>query len=142
MAIRNGQPVRFTPKGICDAFDATDAFAGACDLLTNLVFDQGNPEIVVSRPGVGAPLTTFSSFTTPTFVSVYVIIGNVAYGMVSTARNPGNDEPFAYNLLTNTFTTITGVTAGNTPASPATSGAWTPPTMAVISTKKIGRAHV
>lgn len=135
MAIRNGKPVRFTPKGICDAFDATDAFAGACRQLSNLVFDQGNPEIVVSRPGVGSAQTSFSGFTTPTFVSVFIVIGVIAYGMVSSARNPGNDEPFAYNLLTNAFITISGVTSANTPASPATSGPWTPPTMAVVSTK-------
>ncbi|MCA8203200.1 hypothetical protein LGM71_19290 [Burkholderia sp. AU33545] len=137
MAIRNAKPVRFTPKGLCDAFDATDAFAGACQLLSNLVFDQGNPEIIVARPGVGAAATTFSGFTTPTFVSVYTVIGTVAYGMVSTARNPGFDEPFAFNLLTSSFTTISGVTSGNVPASPATSGAWTPPTMAVVGTKII-----
>ncbi|HHX4053948.1 MAG: hypothetical protein ACN6QT_36445 [Burkholderia contaminans] len=135
MAIRNAKPVRFTPKGLCDAFDATDAFAGACQLLSNLVFDQGNPEIVVGRPGVGNAATTFSGFTSPTFVSVHTVIGNVAYGMVSTGRNPGFDEPFAYNLATNTFTTISGVTAGNVPSSPSTSGAWTPPTMAVVGTK-------
>ena len=135
MAIRNGYPARFTPKGLCDAFDATDAFAGACQTLSNLVFDQGNPEIVVSRPGVGTALTSFGSFTAPTFVSVHIVIGTVVYGMVSTARNPGFDEPFAFNLLTNTFITISGVTGANVPSSPATSGAWTPPTMAVVSTK-------
>ena len=137
MAIRNGKPVRFTPKGICDAFDATDAFPGACELLSNLVFDQGNPELVVSRPGVGAADTAFSGFTTPTYVSVYIVVGNVAYGMVSSGRNAGHDEPFAYNIVTNTFITISGVTSANTPTSPATSGPWTPPTMAVISTKII-----
>jgi len=135
VGIRNGYPMRFTPKGLCDAFDATDAFPGACQALSNLIFDQGNPEIVVSRPGVGAALTTFGSFTAPTFVSVQASIGTMIYGMVSTARNPGFDEPFAYNSLTNTFVTISGVVAGNVPASPATSGAWTPPTMAVVSTK-------
>lgn len=137
MAIRNGRPVRFTPKGLCDAFDATDAFPGACQLLSNLVFDQGNPEIVVARPGVGAAQTTFPGFTTPTFVSVFIVIGTVAYGMVASARNAGHDEPFAYNLLTNTFITVSGVTSANTPASAATSGPWTPPTMAVVSTKII-----
>ncbi|MHB9838516.1 hypothetical protein Q8F57_027180 [Paraburkholderia terrae] len=135
MAIRNAKPVRFTPKGLCDAFDATDAFAGACQLLTNLVFDQGNPELMVARPGVGPAETTFSGFTTPTYVSVYIVIGVVAYGMVSSGRNAGHDEPFAYNILTNSFVTISGVTSGNTPTSPATSGPWTPPTMAVVSTK-------
>ena len=137
MPIARAYPVRFTPKGLCDAYDATDTFPGACRALTNLIFDRGNPELIVSRPGVGTAVTTFSSFTTPTFVSVYITIGSVVYGMVSSGRNPGNDEPFAYNLLTNSFITISGVTAGNTPASPATSGAWTPPTMAVISTKII-----
>ncbi|PRX32259.1 hypothetical protein B0G75_104280 [Paraburkholderia sp. BL18I3N2] len=135
MAIRNGKPVQFTPKGLCDAFDSSQAFPGACQLLTNLVFDQANPELVVSRPGVGAAATMFSSFTTPTFVSVFIVIGVVAYGMVSSGRNAGKDEPFAYNILTNTFITISGVTSANTPTSPATSGAWTPPTMAVVSTK-------
>lgn len=137
MAIRNGRPVRFTPKGICDSFDATDAFPGACAMLSNLIFDQGNPEVVVSRPGVGTPRTSFGSFTTPTFVSVFVTIGSVVYGMVSTARNAGHDEPFAFDLNAGTFITISGVTAGNTPTSPATTGAWTPPTMAVVSTKII-----
>lgn len=45
-------PVRFTSKGLVDAFDSTDKFPGACVALSNLIFDQGNPEIVVSRPGV------------------------------------------------------------------------------------------
>ncbi|KWN69147.1 hypothetical protein [Burkholderia ubonensis] len=137
MAIRNAKPVRFTPKGLCDAFDATDAFAGACQLLSNLVFDQGNPEIIVARPGVGNAATTFSGFTTPTFVSVHIVIGNVAYGMVSSARNAGFDEPFAYNLATNSFITVSGVTSSNVPTSLATSGPWTPPTMAVVGTKII-----
>jgi hypothetical protein len=139
VAIRNGVPIRFTPKGICDAFDATGAFPGACENLSNLIFDQGNPEVVVSRPGVGAARTTFSSFTSPTFVSGFIVLGTVVYGMVSTARNPGQDEPFAYNILTNTFTTVTGVTAGNTPSSPSSSNTapWVPPTFAVISTKII-----
>lgn len=135
MAIRNGQPVRFTAKGICDAFDATDAFPGACALLQNLVFDQGNPEVVVSRPGVGTALTTFAGFTSPTFVSVHAAVGTTIYGMVSTGRTAGFDEPFAYNTATNSFITISGVTAANVPASPARSGTWTPPTMAVVSTK-------
>lgn len=135
MAIRNGQPVRFTPKGVCDAFDATDAFAGACSLLTNLIFDQANPEVVVSRPGVGTPATSFASFTTPTFVSCQITIGNICYGMVSTGRNAGHDEPFAFDLVGGAFITISGVTAGNTPTSPSTSGPWVPPTMTVVSTK-------
>jgi hypothetical protein len=134
MPIRNGQPVRFTPKGLSDAYDATDAFQGACALLTNVVFDQANPEVVVSRPGVGSPVTSFAGFTAPTFVSVFTVIGTIVYGMVSTGRNPGHDEPFAYDLIANAFITISGVLSTNVPTSPATSGPWTPPTMAVVST--------
>lgn len=53
MPIRQKQrPVRFTARGLVDAFDATDKFPGACLSLSNLVFDQSNPEIMVSRPGV------------------------------------------------------------------------------------------
>ena len=59
MAISKAQPIRFTPRGLSDAFDATDRFQGACQALTNLVFDQSNPELVVTRPGV----TQLASFT-------------------------------------------------------------------------------
>lgn len=134
MPIHKNEPKRFTPRGLCDAFDSTDAFPGACRVLSNLIFDQSNPEIMVSRPGVGSPLTTFSSFTTPTYVSVFITLGTMVYGMVATARTAGYDEPFAYNLLTNTFVTISGVTSGNVPATQPTTGDWTPPTMAVVST--------
>ncbi|WP_175845334.1 hypothetical protein [Burkholderia arboris] len=55
--------------------------------------------------------------------------------MVSSGRNAGFDEPFAYNVATNSFITISGVTSGNVPLSPTTSGFWTPPTIAVVGTK-------
>lgn len=137
MPIPRAYPVRFTPKGICDAFDATDAFAGACRSLQNLVFDQGNPELVTARPGVGPALTTFPGFTTPGFVSLHFAIGSLIFGMIATGRNAGHDEPFCYDVTAGSFVTISGVTAGNTPTSPATSGTWTPPTAAVIGVKII-----
>lgn len=133
MALRGGKPIRFTPQGLCDAFDSTNTFQGACTSLQNLVFDQGNPELIVSRPGV-VLLTNFPGFTTPTYVSGFIAVGTMIYGMVSTGLNAGHDQPFAYNILTNTFVTISGITSANTPVSPSTSGAWTPPTFAVVST--------
>lgn len=135
MPIPKSYPVRFTPKGLADAFDATDAFAGACQTLQNLIFDQGNPELVTARPGVGSALTDFPGFTTPGFVSLHVALGTLIFGMIATGRNAGHDEPFCYDTATGLFVTISGVTAGNTPTSPATSGTWTPPTMAVIGIK-------
>lgn len=141
MPLRKQHPVRFAPKGLSDAFDATEAFNGACRSLQNLVFDPSNPELMVCRPGVGTALTTFASFTTPTFVTVHISIGGTIFGMVSTGRYAGHDEPFCYNVTTSvygtagTFTTISGVTSPNTPISPALTGAWTPPVMTVVGTK-------
>lgn len=105
-------------------------------ILQNLIPDPSTTKIWECRPAA-IKLTSFAGFTTPGFVSVMKVVGNVIYGMLSTGRNAGNDEPFAYNILLNTFTTISGVTAANTPTSPATSGAWTPPTMDLIGTKLI-----
>jgi len=129
-------PMRFTPVGVSDAYDATDSFPGACRILQNLILDQSNSELVVARPGVGLPITSFGAFNTPTQVTVSCSVGNVIYGMVSTALTPGYDQPFAYNIG-GAFTTITGITALNVPTSPAVSGDWTPPTMEIIGTKVI-----
>ena len=49
------------------------------------------------------------------FVSVYKVIGTRLYGLVATSTNAGHDEPFVYDLGTNTFVALTGVTAANTP---------------------------
>lgn len=132
MPIRKAYPVKFTIKGVTDAFDATDAFSGACKTLSNLILSQTNPELVQPRPGVGLPITTFTGFTSPTYVSLCIVVGNMAYGMVSTAATPGYDEPFAYDIVNNAFIAITGVTAINVPASPVTSGAWVPPTATIV----------
>lgn len=137
MPIPKTYPVRFTPKGLSDAFDATDAFQGACQTLQNLIFDQANPELLTARPGVGAALTTFPGFTTPGFVSLHVSVGTLIFGMLATGRNAGHDEPFCYDVSAGAFITISGVTSANTPTSPATSGDWQPPTLAVIGIKVI-----
>lgn len=123
------RPLRFTPRGLCDAFDSTDKFPGACVSLANLIFDQSNPEFMVSRPGV-TQITAFAGFSAPGVVSVFATIANVTYGLLSTARNGGKDEPFAYDHNAGAFIAITGVTNANSPTSQATTGAWTPPTMA------------
>lgn len=135
MAIRNAYPVPFVPEGITDAGDMDNSFPGACSSLQNLMFDPSNSKSVVGRPGVGLPITEFAGFTSPTFVSLQGVIGTYVFGMVSTGRTAGYDEPFCYDLINNVFVTISGVTSSNVPASLPTSGAWTPPAMAVIGTK-------
>lgn len=57
--------------------------------------------------------------------------------MVASAATAGYDEPFCYDTSTNTFVSISGVTGLNVPTSLSITGAWTPPTMVVISTKII-----
>ena len=136
MPIRKNYPVRYVPKGLADAYDSTDMFPGCMRTLQNLIFDQSNPELVISRPGVGSALTTFTpTYTSPLFVSVMIVIGTTVYGMV--ALNAGYDAPFAFNTLTNTFITVSSWTSSNCPTSQSQTGAWTPPTMAVVSTKII-----
>jgi hypothetical protein len=134
MAINKSSPIKFTPTGLVDAFDASLKFPGACRTLQNLIFDQSNPELVVSRPGVllGADLRAAGIYASPTFISIQQTIGNRTYGMVATQRFPGNDEPFCYDWVAKTFIPISGVTAANTPASPDTQGDWTPPTLASV----------
>ena len=116
-------PINFTPKGLSDSIDLTLSFQGACRSLQNLIFDQSNPEQVVARPGVGTAITSFASFTAPTFITVMIGIGSYIYGMVSSGRNAGYDEPFCY-LIGTGFITISGVTSGNVPVSPLTTGDW------------------
>lgn len=134
MPIRGGKPMKFNPKGLSDAFDSTDTFYGACQSLQNWIFDQGNPEYCVPRPGTPA-LTSFGGFSTPGVVSLAVGVGTKVYGMIASALNPGNDQPFSYDVLSNSFDPISGITALNTPTTQLTTGAWTPPTLAVIGSK-------
>lgn len=134
MTVRNSQPVPFTPLGVTDAVDAL--FPGSCLNLQNLVFDRVNRGAVVPRPGV-VQATAFPGFNTPGVVSAALAVGTRIYGLIATARNPGYDEPFCYDTATNAFVTVSGVLAGNVPATPSTSGAWTPPTMDVVGTKVV-----
>lgn len=138
MPIARSYPVRFTPRGLVDSLDATDKFPGACIQLSDLVFDQLNPEIMVARPGVKVQ-ADFSTggFMSPGVVSVHITIGDVTYGLIATARNTGKDEPFAYDNAAQAFIAISGVTNANSPSTPSASGTWNPPTMAAIGTKII-----
>jgi len=138
MALRKATPILWTPVGVSDAVDGTNVFKGAMSSLKNLVPDPSTKGLFVPRPA--ATLTTnfsTSGIPTPGFISALKVVGDVAYGMISTSSPAGKDVPFIYNLDSGTFTTISGVTSGNTPNSVPTTGTWTPPTMAVVGTKVI-----
>lgn len=134
MALRKSTPVAFRPKGLSDAADGTNAFPGAMQLLTNLVPAPDMDDAWVPRPA-STKLSSFSGVSSPGFVSAALVVGNIEYGMIASSLNAGKDQPYAYNLLTNTFLTVNGILSSNVPASPSSSGAWTPPIMALVGTR-------
>jgi hypothetical protein len=131
MAQRNTTPLVWRPKGACDTLDSSDSFAGAMAQLSNLIPDPTTKNLWQCRPA-SISKTSFGSYTTPGFISALKVIGDLAFGMIASGRNAGKDEPFCYNLLTNAFVVVSGVTNANSPTSPLTTGAWTPPTMDLI----------
>lgn len=131
MSLAGTSPIRFSPAGLSDTLDETDAFPGAMALLQNLIPDPTTKNLWTCRPA-SSSATTFGGFAAPGFVSVFKVIGSLVYGMIASSRTAARDEPFCYNLLTNAFVTVSGITAANVPLSPSTSGDWTPPTMDLV----------
>ena len=136
MGLRNAKPWTLKPKGCSDSLDGTNAFPGAMAALSNLVPNPSTVDTWVPRPAA-VSLSTFAGFNTPGFVSVCLVVGDIAYGMIASARFAGKDEPFALNLKTLVFETISGVISANLPTSPPTTGDWTPPIMAVVGSRII-----
>src|SRR5216684_1215931 len=152
-----GKPLVWSPMGASDTLDSSTASQGAMSLLQDLVPDPTTKNLWQCRPAAG-PLVNFngglsslspfssgfsSGFGVPgfpslsTFISCFKVIGTRVYGMVSTNRFAGHDEPFIYDITAAAFVTITGPTAANTPTSPATSGDWVPPNLDLIGSKII-----
>lgn len=131
MATRRSQDKTFSMVSLADTEDATHSPPGMGSSLTNLIPSNTTKNLWVPRPAA-FQLTNFTGFTTPGFISALIVIGNKAYGMISTGRNVGKDEPFSYDIVAGTFDTISGVTNANTPNSPATSGSWTPSTVDLV----------
>lgn len=140
MALRRSRPLTIRPKGVSDAADGTNSFAGAMSMLANLVPSPTTPGLFVPRPA-SVLLTNFSGFSTPTYITAVQVIGTRVYGMISSAKNPGYDEPFCYDTATDAFVSISGVTSSNVPASPPSSGDWTPPQMVAITASTIIVTH-
>lgn len=152
MTLRRSQPFPFSPVGVSDALDSSNVMKGAMTALQNLVPVPGTRNLWECRPASsllvdfalsGGPFSSgFSTgfqlgFQNPTFVSCLKVVGNIAYGLIGSDAFPGHDEPWAFNLVTQTLVTVTGATSVNTPVSPSDSGDWTPPTLDVIGTKLV-----
>lgn len=133
MGLRNAQPFTHSPAGLSDTLDDTNVFHGAMASLANLIPDPSTKNLWQCRPA-STEVADFvtGGFSSPGFISAQFIQGNKIFGMVASARNTGHDEPFCFDLVAGTFTPVSGITLGNTPISPATTGAWSPPTMDLI----------
>lgn len=136
MGLRNGKPIRWSPTSVTDSADGTNAEKGAMAGLINLVSDPTTARCLVPRPA-SIELTNFTGFTAPGFVSCLYVTNNLAYGMIAGTAGgfAGHDIPFVYDLVNEVFITVSGITFANTPTSAPSTGPWTPPTMAIISTK-------
>lgn len=141
MALRRSKPLTIRPKGLTDAIDGTNAFAGAMTQLANLVPSPTTAGVFVPRPAATL-LTDFTGFTSPTNITALLVIGTRIYGMISSALTPGYDQPFCYDISTSLFVSISGITSGNVPASQPTTGDWTPPQMVAITSTIIIVTHV
>lgn len=138
MAIRRARPISWRPHGLTDARDGTNSFRGAMRALTNLVSDPTTAGVWLPRPASRAQTSSFFGGPPgPGVLSALLVVGDTAYGLVPSSRNPGKDEPFAFDLATGKFLTIQGITAANCPASPPASGDWTPPIMAQVAGRVI-----
>lgn len=158
MSLRRAQPLAFRPHGLSDALESSQIFSGAMLLLQDLIPDPSTKGLWQCRPGSvllgdmagtggafssgfssGFSISTGSIFPSPYgVVSCLLVVGDVAYGMFASGPQVGGqqqDYPFAFNLKTNSFVAISGITAGsggNLPFSQLAAGDWVPPTMDVI----------
>jgi hypothetical protein len=138
MTLRNAKMLRHICSGVSDAVDGTNTYPGSMLALSNLIPDPATTGVYVPRPAALSIIDFIAGgFAAPGFISGLVVVGDLAYGMIATTRNAGNDEPFVYNLATGAFLVVAGVTAGNTPVQPATSGPWTPPVLAQVGSRVI-----
>ena len=128
------RPYSFRARGLYDALTGDGAPDGACSILQNLVHDITTPYVWIGRPAAER-LTAFPAFVSPGDVSVAIAIGNRVFGMIGAQRFANTDEPFCFDVSTMLFTGISGTLSTNLPATQPSTGAWTPPSMAVIGSK-------
>lgn len=150
MSLRRTTPLTFNPRGLSDSLDGSTVFSGAMANLQNLIPDPSTRSLWQCRPasqelidfnGGGGPFSSgfsggfaIAGFPRPVgLISCLKVIGTIAYGLVNVGGGT-KDTPFAYDIATGSFIIINGVVASNQPTSPATTGAWVPPTMDLVGT--------
>ena len=140
MSLRKLQPLTFQSKGLSDSLDGTNTFPGAMQSLVNLVQSPGGSGSYVCR-AASELQSSFPGFNAPTGITALSVQGTRIYGLVSTGRFPGHDEPFCFDMLGQAFVPISNVTAANTPVTQPTSGDWIPPTIYAVTNNRIIVTH-
>ncbi len=129
--MRNPAIYTWAPAGLSDARIGQAAFPGAARLLTNVIHDPTTKGVMAPRAAM-TKITSFAGFTSPGIVNLAYQIGPRIYGLLTTGRNAGYDEPFCYDTATSSFVTIGNVLSSNVPLTPATTGDWVPPTADLV----------
>lgn len=140
MGLRNVRDIVVKPLGVSDAQDGTNSAPGSMASLQNLVPAYHTENVFAPRPAA-VKIIDLSSINANGVVSCMLSIDSRVYGMVSSATYPGYDQPFVYNLATNTFLTLSGVAAGLLPTTQPTTGDWTPPTIQAVGPSTIIVTH-
>lgn len=104
--------------------------------LSNIVPSASTASVWVPRPA-SVEVTDFTGFTDPAGGTALLVIGNRAYGMISSGAFSGKDEPFCYDIENAAFVAISGQSSGNLPSTQATTGDWQPPHMEMIANRII-----
>ena len=132
MSLRNAAPIPFSPSGVTDTLDGSNAPQGSMAALVNLIPDPTTANLFVCRPA-SELMTEFGGFSSPGFISVFHVSGSLIYGMIATSATPGYDQPFCYDTNAAAFIAVTGTQNATTlPLSPSTSGEWVPPIMELV----------
>lgn len=135
MALIRATPLKMVPRGVSDAVDGTNSFPGAMTRLSNLIPSSHTRGVFVPRPASIQLASLSSLIPTPGVVTDQMVVGNILYGMcpAGSGAYAGHDVPFVLNLATGALTAVTIPGGVNSlPISPAATGAWVPPTMAII----------
>lgn len=142
MGTRGEQSQRWVPRGVSDTVLGDDSPPGAMASLQNLIHDPTTPGSFICRPA-NTSLIDFSGLPgtpgTPGVITEAYQVGNIIFGLISitTGTYSGHDLPFAYNVTSAVFLTVSGITTSNVPVSQATSGAWTPPQMTLTGVQLV-----
>ncbi len=131
------KPVRITPRGVSDGIDGSNIFPGAMTSLANMIPAPHTANCWTARPASIAVSNFASYFSSPVAVECLKVVGAIAYGFMNSSNYVGKSVPFAFNLSTNTFQSISGITSTLLPSSASTTGDWEPPTCDVIGTRII-----